>query len=229
MEDWATKGVDFKHHLYVPETDKTTGELHHERADHCHLLKRIASECIFLCKRGVWHFASSPANVVVSTLLIFCDYLYFHCQAIQGIYAMQNWRRIHSSQPWWPLILGWHMQPWLVSASSLWLMPRDSSHTEFLRQGYNVAAEYVSVIAHWHEASDGRGLSELSRAQKNQQMLKYLLQDFMPWYDQVQDFSLLDINRWELNVLCLIGNCWECKFFRSVTVHYMHIQSCWQE
>lgn len=44
MEDWAMQGVDFKHHLYVPETDKITGVVHHERADHCHLLKRIASE-----------------------------------------------------------------------------------------------------------------------------------------------------------------------------------------
>ncbi len=36
-------GVDFKTHLYVPETDRCTGYTIHERSDHNHLLKRIAT------------------------------------------------------------------------------------------------------------------------------------------------------------------------------------------
>ena len=35
-------GRDFSSHLYVPEIDPVTGHLHHERADHNNLLKRIA-------------------------------------------------------------------------------------------------------------------------------------------------------------------------------------------
>ena len=41
------KGVDFRHHIYVPEVDMTNGATHHERAAHVHLLKRIAHLCAF--------------------------------------------------------------------------------------------------------------------------------------------------------------------------------------
>ena len=44
MQDYATKGVDFIHHLYVPEIDSRpiTMMEFYERADNRHLLKRIA-------------------------------------------------------------------------------------------------------------------------------------------------------------------------------------------
>ena len=35
-------GVDFSKHLYVPEVDPVTDRVRHDRADHNHLLKRIA-------------------------------------------------------------------------------------------------------------------------------------------------------------------------------------------
>ena len=37
---WKDRGVDFS--LYVSDVDPITGDIHHERADHNHLLKRIA-------------------------------------------------------------------------------------------------------------------------------------------------------------------------------------------
>ena len=43
VEAWKEKGVDFSMYLYVPEVDPTTGRTHHERSDHGHLLKRIAT------------------------------------------------------------------------------------------------------------------------------------------------------------------------------------------
>ena len=36
------QGVEFTSHLYVPEVDPVTGLVHHDRAHHNHLLKRIA-------------------------------------------------------------------------------------------------------------------------------------------------------------------------------------------
>ena len=42
MEELKEQGVDFSSHLYVPEVDPITGLVHHDRADHNHLLKRIA-------------------------------------------------------------------------------------------------------------------------------------------------------------------------------------------
>ena len=46
ITDYESKGVDFRTHLYVPEIDRITQEPFHERADHCHLLKRIAGKNI---------------------------------------------------------------------------------------------------------------------------------------------------------------------------------------
>ena len=42
VEYWKARGVNFTCFIYVPETDPVTGETHHERSDHNHLLKRCA-------------------------------------------------------------------------------------------------------------------------------------------------------------------------------------------
>lgn len=42
VQYWKGEGVDFSLYLYVPEVGPITKETHHERADHNHLLKRIA-------------------------------------------------------------------------------------------------------------------------------------------------------------------------------------------
>ena len=42
VQYWKDQGVDFSVYMYVPEVDPITGDFHHERADHNHLLKRIA-------------------------------------------------------------------------------------------------------------------------------------------------------------------------------------------
>ena len=42
VQYWKDKGVYFSTYLYVPEIDPFTGEAHHERSDHNHLLKRLA-------------------------------------------------------------------------------------------------------------------------------------------------------------------------------------------
>ena len=47
----------------------------------------------------------------------------------------------------------------------------------------------------WHEAADGRGLSELDRCRKNYAMLNMILDDWMPWHRDNYDFASIDINR----------------------------------
>lgn len=42
ISHWQAQGVDFSTYMYVPEKDPTTKDYHHEREDHCHILKRIA-------------------------------------------------------------------------------------------------------------------------------------------------------------------------------------------
>lgn len=60
-------------------------------------------------------------------------------------------------------------------------------------------AEHVKVMASWHEASDGRGLSQLQCSRYNYQMLNYVLDDWMLWHHRNYDFSTIDINRWVLS------------------------------
>lgn len=64
------------------------------------------------------------------------------------------------------------------------------------RKGHVQEARHVQLIANWHEASDGRGLSQLKRSKYNYDMLNYVLDDWMPWHCENYDFSTIDINRY---------------------------------
>ena len=78
--------------------------------------------------------------------------------------------------------------------------------TRFMtRQGYVTEAEYLQHIAEWHEASDGRGITQLARCWANHKILNYILDDWMPWHKESYDFSLMDINRCDddLTISCI--------------------------
>lgn len=60
----------------------------------------------------------------------------------------------------------------------------------------NSEACYVRTIAQRHEASDGRGLSQLQRSRYNYQMLNFTLHEWMPWHGENYDFSTVDINKY---------------------------------
>lgn len=61
--------------------------------------------------------------------------------------------------------------------------------------GYQTEAAFVRVLANWHEASDGRGLTQLQRCRYNYEMLNIILDGWMPWHKDQYDLSNLDINR----------------------------------
>ena len=68
---------------------------------------------------------------------------------------------------------------------------------KFLREnGYEAEGRYVEIVAGWHEAADGRGLSQLERCRKNYAMLNMILDEWMPWHTDCYDFSTIDINRY---------------------------------
>jgi hypothetical protein len=68
--------------------------------------------------------------------------------------------------------------------------------SKFLNEnGYEKEGAYINIVAGWHEAADGRGLSELERCKKNYAMLNMILDDWMPWYKTTPDLSTIDINR----------------------------------
>ena len=73
-----------------------------------------------------------------------------------------------------------------------------SFHVEkFLREhGYEMEAHYIRVVAGWHEAADGRGLTELERCKRNYAMLNMILDEWMPWHRDNPDLSFIDINRY---------------------------------
>lgn len=62
-------------------------------------------------------------------------------------------------------------------------------------KGYVMEQQYVQTIACWHEATDGRGLSQLERSHANYQMLNYILDEWMPWHRDLYDFLYADVNK----------------------------------
>ena len=67
---------------------------------------------------------------------------------------------------------------------------------KFLREhSYEEEARYVEIVAGWHEAADGRGISQLERCRKNYAMLNMILDEWMPWQGGLYDFATIDINR----------------------------------
>ena len=75
------------------------------------------------------------------------------------------------------------------------------SMAEFMdHKGYKPEAEYIRAVLGWRKACDERGLSELERSRYNYQFLNYILKDWMPWFESNYDFSLLEVNRYVVNV-----------------------------
>ncbi len=42
MEEYSRHEIDFNNFFYVPTVDEITKDIHHQREDHNHVLKRIA-------------------------------------------------------------------------------------------------------------------------------------------------------------------------------------------
>ncbi|XP_066278595.1 uncharacterized protein [Branchiostoma lanceolatum] len=154
-------GVDFSSHLYVPEIDPTTGNTHHEREDHNHILKRIAKHT-----RDGGH-----ADINVRRF----DEAYKSNETDLTFHALVGTRK-----------------------QSVGDAERLLSHAVanlFRSRGYEAEADYVKTVADWHEASDGRGLSQAQRRAANQHMRDYILDQWMPWHRQDGDLSRIDVNR----------------------------------
>ena len=67
---------------------------------------------------------------------------------------------------------------------------------QFMRhKGYSYEARFVQTIRNWRRASDERGLSQLERCRFNYKLLEMILEELMPWFKEVYDFSLLEVNR----------------------------------
>lgn len=155
-------GADFTQHLYVPEVDPVTGTSHHERGDHNHVLKRVAT-----CTRN-----GNNADI--------------NSEAFVEAMRSPNTGLTYTA------LAGKRKQS-VVDAEKL----LSYNVAEFFRQkGYCKEYEYVKVIAQWHEASDGRGISQLQRCRYNHEMLGYILDEWMPWHRENYDFSTIDINRY---------------------------------
>jgi hypothetical protein len=56
-------------------------------------------------------------------------------------------------------------------------------------------AKIVRIILNWHKAVDGRGINEQTRMLYNLAILQWLLDDWMPWYWYIPDYSTMDVNR----------------------------------
>ena len=67
--------------------------------------------------------------------------------------------------------------------------------TFFQDKGYTEEARYVKTVASWHEATDGRGMSQQERSTANLAMWNMILDEWMPWHRTNSDLTNIDINR----------------------------------
>ena len=63
------------------------------------------------------------------------------------------------------------------------------------RKSHEKEASHVQIIANWHEATDGRGIDQLTHCKYNYLMREYILDEWMPWHRTCYDFSTIDVNR----------------------------------
>lgn len=63
------------------------------------------------------------------------------------------------------------------------------------QKGYTVEALYIQVVRNWRRSCDERGLSNLDRERFSRAFLDYILDDLMPWHNDV-DLSHLEVNRY---------------------------------
>jgi hypothetical protein len=83
---------------------------------------------------------------------------------------------------------------------------------KFLREkGYDKEGKYVEIVAGWHEAADGRGISQLDRCRKNYAMLNMILDEWMPWHGLNYDFTSIDINMYCIITTPFWYNCSKIK------------------
>lgn len=121
------EGADFTAHLYVPEVDPVTGCARHDRADHNHLLKRIAQHV----RDGGYSALNYEA---------FGDVI---ADPLSGLTHAALVGKRRQSVKDAERLLSYHVVKSLE------------------RHGYAQEAQFVRIIAEWHEAPYGRGLSQL--------------------------------------------------------------------
>ena len=138
VESYTLNGVNFKDHLYVPEVEEE--EPFHEREDHNHVLKRIAT-----CLRN----DAIPESVMRGLVEAMKD-------PHTGLtYTALTGKRKQSVSD---------AEKLLTPAVSSWLT----------NNGYICERRLVGLVANWHKASNGRGLSEQTRSEYNMALLNLM-------------------------------------------------------
>ena len=79
VEELKEQGVDFSTYLYISEVDPVTGDIHHEREDHCHILKRIWKHTREGSNISFFFLTFLTFDLVLSTsqCLLFIKYRYY--------------------------------------------------------------------------------------------------------------------------------------------------------
>ena len=66
--------------------------------------------------------------------------------------------------------------------------------------GHHEDAKILRLLHNWHKAVDGRGLTEEERSLHCKSLLKWIIEDWIPWAVDNPDYSLLDVNRYNTPV-----------------------------
>ena len=125
IKELQEEGADFSLHLYNPEVYPVTGMIRHDRGDHNHILKRIAT----------------------STRTGKCET--FNYEAYDDVLKDPKSGLTQAA------LVGKRKQSLKDAERLLSCAVTDSLE----RHGHGNEAQYVQIVANWHKASDGRGLT----------------------------------------------------------------------
>ena len=152
--EWTRQGVPFCTHAYVPETDPITGDEFHEREDHGHLLKVLATYYIAT-------FASFEVLYFILQRIAMCTR--------EGRNCSINLEHYHEAlkYPETRLTMSILRGDRKQSVRDAELMFNPNFLKWLFSKGYKAEAEYVEAVLGWHRANDERGLAEEERSTLN--------------------------------------------------------------
>ena len=61
-------------------------------------------------------------------------------------------------------------------------------------KNYELEARYIKIIRNWQRLCDEGGLSDDNQSRFNQDFIKYILEELIPWHKQ-SDYSTLEVNQ----------------------------------
>lgn len=170
INDEKQNGRDFSIYMYIPEFDPVTGTYFHDREDHAHLYKRIATSTRLggpkhLEMKALSEVLEDNESGLTAGALRGSDK-----QSVPQAEQLLSHKVAKSLQK-----LGYQAESKYIRTLANWHEANDGRAIR--------------------SSSSSKSSKQRTRCHYNYDMMNYLLDDYMPWHRDIYDFRLVDVNR----------------------------------